>query len=77
MLKFPGCCRPTGQCGYLLDSIADIFPLGLGCVDSSPFLDGGAPLGCGDKAGGEGGMGGAGPGGGASGEGGVAGTPAP
>ncbi|MEO7032628.1 MAG: hypothetical protein ABI548_02275 [Polyangiaceae bacterium] len=77
MLSFHGCCRPTGQCGYLLDDLGGVIPLGLGCVDSSPFLDGGAPASCGDNAGGEGGVGGAGPGVGASGEGGVAGTPAP
>ena len=74
-IKFPGCCRPNGQCGYQLDSIGGVIALGLGCVDSSPFLDGGTPTSCGDNAGGEGGMGGAGPM--STGDGGVAGTPAP
>jgi len=59
-LKFDGCCRASGQCGYELDSIGGAILLGLGCVDSSPFLDGGTPLSCGDAAGGEGGAGGAG-----------------
>ncbi len=73
-IKFPGCCRANGQCGYQLDSIGGVIALGLGCVDSAPFLDGGTPASCGDNAGGEGGMGGAGPG---IGEGGVAGALAP
>ena len=62
-IQFPGCCRPTGTCGYDLDSIAGLVPLGLGCVDSAPFLDGGAPVECGDMeplgAAGQGGAGGA------------------
>jgi hypothetical protein len=75
-IKFRGCCRPSGQCGYQLDSIGGVIPLGLGCVDSSPFLDGGSPTSCGENAGGEGGMGGAGPTM-SMGDGGVGGTPAP
>jgi hypothetical protein len=60
-LQFPGCCRANGTCGYQLDNIGGLIPLGLGCVDSSPFLNGATPATCGDNAGGEGGMGGAGP----------------
>ncbi len=78
-IKFPGCCRSNGQCGYQLDSIGGVIALGLGCVDSAPFLDGGTPASCGDNAGGsggEGGLGGAGPIM-SAGEGGMAGTPAP
>ena len=47
-IAFPGCCRANNTCGFQLDSIGGIVPLGLGCVDSAPFLDGGAPLPCGD-----------------------------
>jgi hypothetical protein len=48
-LTFPGCCRAdTGTCGYNLDSAGGLVTLGLGCVDSTPFLDGGTPLTCGD-----------------------------
>ncbi len=56
-LKFPGCCQANGTCGYDLDSIGGLITLGLGCVDSTPFLDGGVPTSCGA----EGGRGGAGP----------------
>ena len=73
-IKFPGCCRANGECGYQLDSIGGVIALGLGCVDSAPFLDGGTPASCGDNAGGEGGMGGAGP---TMSDGGVAGTTGP
>ncbi len=59
-IHFPGCCRAGGTCGYQLDTIGGIFRLGLGCVDSTPFLEGGAPPSCGDA-----GMAGAGQGGGA------------
>jgi hypothetical protein len=62
-----GCCRAGGTCGYDLNKLVGIFPIGLGCVDSAPFLDGGSPQSCGDS-----GMAGAGPGagqGGAAGEG--------
>ncbi|MEO6600397.1 MAG: hypothetical protein ABIQ16_11025 [Polyangiaceae bacterium] len=52
-ISFHGCCRGDGSCGYLLDKLGDIFPLGLGCVDSAPFLDGGTPSLCG--GGGDGG----------------------
>lgn len=48
-----GCCRAdTGTCGYNLDNPGGLLPLGLGCVDSTPFLDGGTPLTCGDGSGG-------------------------
>jgi hypothetical protein len=59
-IYFPGCCRANGSCGYQLDTLGGIFRLGLGCVDSTPFLDGGTPQACGDSAGaGQGGAGGA------------------
>jgi hypothetical protein len=47
---FPGCCRAeTHTCGYLMNKFGGILPLNppLGCVDSKPFLDGGAPSSCG------------------------------
>lgn len=53
----PGCCRPSGTCGYQLDKVAGLFQIGLGCVDSAPFLDGGPPVSCGNAAGGESGAG--------------------
>ena len=46
-IQFNGCCRDNGTCGYLLDKLGGLFPLGLGCVDSAPFLDGGTPPLCG------------------------------
>jgi len=60
-LKFQGCCRANGTCGYQLDNIDGLpfLHLGLGCVDSTPFLEGGAPLSCGEN--GAAGAGGAGP----------------
>jgi hypothetical protein len=58
----PGCCQPNGVCGYDLNRVGGFISLGLGCVDSTPFLDGGASLTCGAGVNlGEGGMGGAGP----------------
>jgi hypothetical protein len=55
-ISFHGCCRAeTHTCGYDLAKLVDIFPLGLGCVDSSPFLEGGTPASCGESAGGQGG----------------------
>jgi len=58
----PGCCQPNGMCGYDLDKVGGFISLGLGCVDSTPFLDGGTAITCGGNAvAGEGGMGGAGP----------------
>lgn len=45
-LTVPGCCRQeTGTCGYYM-KIASIIDLGLGCVDSTPFLEGGAAQAC-------------------------------
>lgn len=47
---FPGCCRAeTHQCGYLMNKLANLVELNpaLGCVDSTPFLEGGAPTPCG------------------------------
>jgi hypothetical protein len=66
-IYFPGCCRANGSCGYQLDTLGGIFRLGLGCVDSTPFLDGGTPQACGDSggAGGASAAGGAGVSGGA------------
>jgi hypothetical protein len=66
-----GCCRQeTGTCGYLVnDLFLGLVQLGLGCVESEPFLDGASAPSCG--GGGEGGAGGAS---GAGGEGGSAGS---
>ncbi len=45
---FKGCCHAdTHTCGYMLDKLGGLFDLGFGCVDSAPFLDGGAPSACG------------------------------
>ena len=44
-----GCCRTeTKTCGYRLDYLIPplLFNVGLGCVDSTPFLDGGTPMDC-------------------------------
>lgn len=79
--SFGGCCRPNGRCGYFADTV-QLGPLpialGLGCVDSTPFLDGGTPPPCGEGgeggAGGQGGAAGAPGAGGAAGEGGEAGA---
>lgn len=56
-INFPGCCRANGTCGYELESLGGLFHLGLGCVDSTPFLDGGTPASCGAGQGGAGGEG--------------------
>jgi hypothetical protein len=63
-ISFPGCCRANGSCGYQLDNIGGLpqLHLGLGCVDSSPFLDGGTPNTCGDMGAAGAGEGGGGPG---------------
>ena len=54
---FEGCCRlETHTCGYQLDKLLSIIEVNLGCVDSAPFLDGGAPAECDPE-----GAGGAGP----------------
>jgi hypothetical protein len=55
-----GCCRnETHTCGYLLDSILNGFvPIGLGCIESTPFLDGGTADSCGSGGGGAAGGGG-------------------
>jgi hypothetical protein len=61
-LSIPGCCRPNGKCGYLANKIgvpgvAEV-QFDLGCVDSTPFLDGGTAPDCsggGDGSGGSGG----------------------
>jgi len=59
-INFPGCCRSSHVCGYQLDKLGGIYQIGLGCVDSSPFLEGGTPASCADT-------GGAGDGGGSAG----------
>jgi hypothetical protein len=61
-IHFPGCCRAGGTCGYQLDTIGGLIHLGLGCVDSTPFLEGGAPLSCATGSAGAGQGGGAGEG---------------
>jgi len=71
---FPGCCRPDGTCGVVVNDVRAGFPLAtlnLGCVDAAPFFEGRARR-CDEPAGGAGGGGGAGGAGGAvtSGEGG-------
>ncbi|MET0794846.1 MAG: hypothetical protein ABW061_25225 [Polyangiaceae bacterium] len=63
VIGFHGCCRANGTCGYDLNKLGDLFPLGLGCVDSAPFLDGGTPIACGGVNDGAGGQGGASQGG--------------
>ncbi len=45
-LQFPGCCKPDGLCGYLVDNALNLVEIGLGCVDAAPFLDGGVPTSC-------------------------------
>jgi hypothetical protein len=47
-ISFPGCCRPDHVCGYRLDTVGGVLQLGLGCVDSSPFLDGATAQSCGE-----------------------------
>jgi hypothetical protein len=59
-LDFPGCCTPAGLCGYLVDSAFGFISIGLGCVESTPFLDGGTPEPCTPGSDGGGGAGGAG-----------------
>ena len=46
MATFAGCCTPSGRCGYLLNDVARLIVLNLGCVDSTPFLDGGVAPDC-------------------------------
>jgi len=55
---FPGCCRlETHTCGYVLDSaLAGLIKPELGCVDSTPFLEGGTAAEC-DPGEGSGGAG--------------------
>jgi hypothetical protein len=60
--SFPGCCLPSGTCGYFLDSAAGVFQLGLGCVDASMFPEAPEPTSC-SPSGGAGGTGGMGAGG--------------
>ncbi len=57
VISFKGCCRPVGQCGYMLDKIAGAIEIGLGCVESEPFLDGGTSESCDPEGAGGGGGG--------------------
>lgn len=59
-IRLDGCCRAeTGRCGYMLDAvIPGLIVLNLGCVDSTPFLEGGTAEPC--TPAGAGGAGGAG-----------------
>lgn len=50
-VSFEGCCRPDGRCGFLVDRVLGVLNLGLGCVDSTPFLGGGEAPRCGADAG--------------------------
>ena len=62
-LTFPGCCLPSGKCGFMLDSVLNgAIPLNLGCLDATelPNPDLSDPPDCGSGVGGEGGAGGAG-----------------
>jgi hypothetical protein len=73
-IVFQGCCRPdVGRCGYMVDRLfGGVLEIGLGCVDSQPFLDGGAAEPCDPNApGGSGGAAGATGGENASGSGGA------
>jgi hypothetical protein len=76
-IEFPGCCRADGRCGYMLDTLFGVYPIGLGCVDSEPFLEGGTPAACGDGSGGAAGAGAGGTpgGGGTPADGGASGSP--
>jgi hypothetical protein len=48
-VNFQGCCRAeTQSCGYLVDRVS-VISVGLGCVDSSPFLGGATPMACGSN----------------------------
>lgn len=68
----PGCCRATGQCGYLMTDLGGLLPFAPGCIDAAPFLNGEDPLSCGPGAapGGAAGAGGVPGGGGVPGAGG-------
>jgi len=50
--EFPGCCRPSGVCGVLVNAVGiGPLPLGnleLGCVDAAPFFPDTDPVPCGD-----------------------------
>lgn len=56
----PGCCRPDMKCGNIVDLSVVAPGVSFGCVDSTPFLDGGMTPSCGGGSGGSGGGGGAG-----------------
>jgi len=62
---FPGCCRPNGLCGVVvneattLGGAVELGDLGLGCVDAAPFFPDEEPVPCGEGPVGGGGAGGA------------------
>jgi hypothetical protein len=64
----PGCCRPDGSCGVMLNAVTTgnglipLAQLGLGCVDAAPFFPGEEPVACGQTGSGGAGQGGAGDG---------------
>lgn len=39
MFDFPGCCLPSGKCGFMLDTVAQLVRLDLGCVDATMFFE--------------------------------------
>jgi hypothetical protein len=56
-ITLPGCCHAaTMTCGYMADTIQNTanlpVTLDMGCVDSTPFLEGGTPAPCGATDGG-------------------------
>jgi hypothetical protein len=45
--ELAGCCRTeTKTCGYRLDKLLGLFDVSLGCIDSTPFLEGGTAEPC-------------------------------
>lgn len=64
---FPGCCKPDGTCGVLVNSVVlsglPLATFNLGCVDAAPFFADAAPVPCGEGVG----VGGSGAGGQSSG----------
>jgi hypothetical protein len=52
-LTVPGCCRPNGMCGIIID--VPVIGLNLGCIDPAQYgaiYDAGPPQRCGDAGGG-------------------------
>lgn len=79
---FPGCCRPDGTCGVVVDRVTaaggklPLADLDLGCVEGAPFFEGVVSA-CDESVGGAGGSsGGAGSGGAGNDAGGAPATPA-